>query len=146
MKVQAIIPLLPVLLPLVGAAPAPKGSNPPLKGSEDLVGYSPTEKIPSGPKPDLKYTLLPAQTQDPKIGEYLNFENVESPQPIRGDTGGDDPGPRKLTGVYMLALTHTIFTGNEYYDRINSDKLAPPGTDNGATINAQWPMGMSCLW
>ena len=37
----------------------------------------------------------------------MNFENIESPQPIRGDTGGDDPGPRKLTGVYMLALTLT---------------------------------------
>ena len=33
------------------------------------------------------------------------------------------------------------FTGNYYYDRINSDKLAPPGTDHGQTINAQWPMG-----
>lgn len=31
--------------------------------------------------------------------------------------------------------------GNYAYDRINSDKLAPPGTDNGQTINAQWPMG-----
>jgi hypothetical protein len=37
--------------------------------------------------------------------------------------------------------------GNNYYDQINSDKLAPPGTDHGQTINAQWPMGMSlpCL-
>lgn len=35
--------------------------------------------------------------------------------------------------------------GNTYYDQINSDKLAPPGTDHGQTINAQWPMGMSDL-
>lgn len=33
--------------------------------------------------------------------------------------------------------------GNDNYDRINSDKLAPPGTDSGSTINAQWPMGTS---
>jgi hypothetical protein len=33
------------------------------------------------------------------------------------------------------------FPGNLNYDRIHSDKLAPPGTDHGATINAQWPMG-----
>lgn len=33
------------------------------------------------------------------------------------------------------------FLGNLNYDRIHSDKLAPPGTDHGATINAQWPMG-----
>lgn len=31
--------------------------------------------------------------------------------------------------------------GNLNYDRINPDKLAPPGTDSGATINAQWPLG-----
>lgn len=36
--------------------------------------------------------------------------------------------------------THT-FLGNYVYDKINSDKLAPPGTDHGQTINAQWPMG-----
>lgn len=35
----------------------------------------------------------------------------------------------------------TSILGNLYYDQINSDKLAPPGTDNGQTINAQWPMG-----
>jgi hypothetical protein len=26
-------------------------------------------------------------------------------------------------------------------DKMNPDKLAPPGTDSGSTINAQWPMG-----
>lgn len=38
-------------------------------------------------------------------------------------------------------LSDRWLLGNYYYDRINSDKLAPPGTDHGATINAQWPMG-----
>lgn len=33
-----------------------------------------------------------------------------------------------------------ISSGNDAYHRINSDKLAPPGTDNGQTIQAQWPM------
>jgi hypothetical protein len=37
----------------------------------------------------------------------------------------------------------SFIAGNYYYDRINSDKLAPPGTDHGQTINAQWPMGKS---
>lgn len=27
-------------------------------------------------------------------------------------------------------------------NKMYSDKLAPPGTDTGATINAQWPLGM----
>ncbi|KAJ5355175.1 uncharacterized protein N7496_012387 [Penicillium cataractarum] len=125
------VQLLPALLCLVDAAPASvrrddSSSNPGLRGSEALVGYSPTEKVATGAKPDIKYTLLPGQKEDPDIGSYLDFENVENPQPIRGTTGSDDPGPR-----------------NYYYDRINSDKLAPPGTDHGATINAQWPMGLS---
>ncbi|KAJ5937500.1 hypothetical protein N7454_003842 [Penicillium verhagenii] len=118
--------LLFLLLCTVGAAPARRSSNPPLRGSEALVGYSSTEKIVSGTQPDLKYSLLPGQTDSPDIGAYLDFENIENPQPIRGSTGSDDPGPR-----------------NYAYDRINSDKLAPPGTDNGQTINAQWPMGLS---
>ncbi|KAF3391398.1 Oxalate decarboxylase OxdC [Penicillium rolfsii] len=122
--------LLPSLLSFVNAAPtrsdASSGSNPGLRGSEALLGYSATEQVASGSKPDIKYTLLPGQKEDSKIGSYLDFENVENPQPIRGTTGSDDPGPR-----------------NYYYDRINSDKLAPPGTDHGATINAQWPMGLS---
>ncbi|KAJ5675196.1 uncharacterized protein N7477_005130 [Penicillium maclennaniae] len=112
--------LLSALLPLVEAVPTGRSSNPSLRGSEALVGYSPTENVATGSKPDIKYSLLPGQKENPDLGAYLDFENVENPQPIRGSTGSDDPGPR-----------------NYYYDRINSDKLAPPGTDNGQTINAQ---------
>lgn len=96
------VQLLPALLCLVDAAPASvrrddSSSNPGLRGSEALVGYSPTEKVATGPKPDIKYTLLPGQNEDPDIGSYLDFENVENPQPIRGTTGSDDPGPRKFS-------------------------------------------------
>jgi hypothetical protein len=51
---------------------------------------------------------------------------VQNPQPIRGNKGGTDPGPR-----------------TEAYDRLNPDKLAPTGTDHGDVSNAQWPMGLS---
>lgn len=27
-------------------------------------------------------------------------------------------------------------------NKMYPDKLVPPGTDTGATINAQWPLGM----
>ncbi|KAF7589875.1 hypothetical protein BBP40_003587 [Aspergillus hancockii] len=118
--------LLPVLSTVYGA-PAGKtirdSANPPLRGSEDLLGYSKDNKLTEHSTEEIKYTLLPAQKEDPKIGSYLDFEKADNPQPIRGDLGGTDPGPR-----------------NYYYDRINSDKLAPPGTDEGQTINAQWPM------
>ncbi|KAJ5274085.1 hypothetical protein N7478_009210 [Penicillium angulare] len=81
---------------LVGtiAAPTKRASNPPLRGSEALVGYSTTENIASGTQPDIKYSLLPGQKENPDIGSYLDFENVDNPQPIRGSTGSDDPGPR----------------------------------------------------
>ncbi|KAB8210274.1 Cupin [Aspergillus parasiticus SU-1] len=101
-------------------------ANPPLRGSEDLLGYSSDNKLSDHSTEEVKYTLLPGQKEDPKIGSYLDFEKADNPQPIRGDLGATDPGPR-----------------NYNYDRINSDKLAPPGTDNGQTINAQWPMGLS---
>ncbi|PYH48075.1 putative oxalate decarboxylase [Aspergillus saccharolyticus JOP 1030-1] len=101
-------------------------NNPPLRGSEDLLGYSSSNTLSSQTTEDIPYTPVDGQTDDADLGVYLNFEGSASPQPIRGNTGGTDPGPR-----------------NADYDRINSDKLAPPGTDEGQTINAQWPMGLS---
>ncbi|KAJ5336071.1 hypothetical protein MYU51_009515 [Penicillium brevicompactum] len=125
MKLGVFTTLIPAILPVVCAAPARRDAdNPPLRGSGSLVGYSSSNKGGGDSPPDIKYTLLPGQKEDPKIGSYLDFQKADNPQPIRGSTGADDPGPR-----------------NYYYDRINSDKLAPPGTDHGQTINAQWPMG-----
>lgn len=94
---SSVLSVLPALIPLAAAAPAPappRSSNPPLKGSKGLIGYSPTNSIATGTH-SVKYSLLPAQTEDPKIGSYLDFEKVADPQPIRGSTGSDDPGPRK---------------------------------------------------
>ena len=51
--------------------------------------------------------------------------------------------PPTTSGFDRILSTLTFIAGNYYYDRINSDKLAPPGTDHGQTINAQWPMGKS---
>lgn len=95
---KAVQPLL-ALLPVVNAAPARRydssGSDLGLRGSEALLGYSLTERVASESKPDIKYTLLPGQKEDAKIGSYLDFENVNNPQPIRGSSGSDDPGPRE---------------------------------------------------
>lgn len=89
--------LLAACLPLVNAAPTRRGSNPPLRGGDALVGYSPSEQVASGTQPDIQYSLLPGQKVDPNLGGYLDFENVKNPQPIRGTTGSDDPGPRTFT-------------------------------------------------
>ncbi|KAF1984267.1 oxalate decarboxylase [Aulographum hederae CBS 113979] len=99
--------------------------NPPLRGSPDLTGYAPTSDL-STPSSEFDYKLVPGQKDDANDGYYLDFSNVDAPQPIRGSKGGSDPGPR-----------------NPLLDKQNSDKLAPPGTDHGGVINAQWPMGLS---
>lgn len=39
-------------------------------------------------------------------------------------------------------LELSIGPGNAEMNKMYSDKFAPPGTDAGATINAQWPLGM----
>lgn len=94
MKFQLLVTLLPVVLPLVHGAPARRDtSNPGLRGSNSLVGYSPDNKGGSDSRPDIKYTLVPGQKDDPKIGAHLDFEKADNPQPIRGPTGADDPGP-----------------------------------------------------
>ena len=72
------------------------------------------------------YTLTPIQQAPAKDGLILNFEDVEASQPIRGDSGGDDPGPTTYE-----------------YERLNPDLLARPGTDQGDVPNAKWPMGLS---
>lgn len=48
------------------------------------------------------------------------------PQPIRGDFGGTDPGPRNVT-----------------LDRMNPDLLRPPATDIGDVPNLKWPFSLS---
>ncbi|KAF7173976.1 hypothetical protein CNMCM5623_006246 [Aspergillus felis] len=125
MKTIHILHAFLLVLPWANGAPTAQPSNPPLRGSEDLQGYSSNNKI-TEQSTEVKYTLVTGQKDDANNGVFLDFEGVENPQPIRGNLGGSDPGPR-----------------NSYYDQINSDKLAPPGTDHGQTINAQWPMGLS---
>ena len=78
------------------------GQNPPLRGDKTLMGYSSSNNHP-GLKQNIEYTLLPGQKEDPDIGTYLDFENVKNPQPIRGPTGGPDPGP----SMYRTLFAHT---------------------------------------
>ncbi|GAB7362579.1 hypothetical protein MBLNU230_g2894t1 [Neophaeotheca triangularis] len=72
------------------------------------------------------YELVDGQKEDPDLGLYLDFTESENPQPIRGNEGATDPGPR-----------------NRAIDRQNSDLFARPGTDSGDVPNAKWPMGLS---
>ncbi|QGA18862.1 hypothetical protein EYB26_006547 [Talaromyces marneffei] len=125
---QGITTLAGVLLTfkLATAAPAAPAFSNPLRGGENLIGYSPTNTISNENTETISYQLAPGQTDTADLGVYLDFDGVENPQPIRGNTGGTNPGPR-----------------NAEMNKMYSDKFAPPGTDAGTTINAQWPLALS---
>ncbi|KAF2421225.1 Bicupin, oxalate decarboxylase/oxidase [Tothia fuscella] len=105
--------------------PLASAGVPGLRGSSALLGYDP-KNVLTTEDTHVQYQPVPGQTDEANLGTYLDFENTPNPQPVRGSKGGTDPGPRTAD-----------------YDKINPDKLAPPGTDHGQTINAQWPMGLS---
>lgn len=84
------------------AAQAAPASNPGLRGSGDLVGYSPSHDVPVK-NTSVQYELVKGQKEDMDKGVYLDFENVENPQPIRGSHGGTDPGPSMFSFSFSIA-------------------------------------------
>lgn len=69
------------------------------------------------------------QEADAELGLYLDFNSAtfpNGPQPIRGDLGATDPGPRTFE-----------------YEKLNPDLYAPPASDSGDVPNAMWPLGLS---
>lgn len=86
------------ILPVYGAPLAKvdtRDANPPLRGSESLLGYSSSNPKSTQNTDNIPYTPVPGQTATSTDGFYLDFDNEESPQPIRGTKGATDPGPRK---------------------------------------------------
>lgn len=116
--------------PALATPYGPAGASGSLRGSENLAGYQPNDPVDKSlpaTVPSSEYELAPGQSEDPDLGLYLDFTNVENPQPIRGGTNAPtDPGPR-----------------NTLLDIQNSDIFAPPGTDSGSTAQAKWPLGLS---
>ena len=66
-----------------------------LRGSEALLD---ADGNPINP-PDTSLVndpqYVPGQTDDATLGVYLDFNQVDQPQPVRGTKGGTDPGHRK---------------------------------------------------
>lgn len=100
----------------------------PLRGHPSLLGVITKEVNPesSASVSSDKYELAPGQGASAELGIPFTFEDTTNPQPIRGDLGSTDPGPRTYS-----------------YDRLNPDTLAPPGSDSGDVEQAKWPMGLS---
>ncbi|KAL3965307.1 hypothetical protein ACCO45_002311 [Purpureocillium lilacinum] len=111
--------------PPIPTATAASGS---LYGGSSLLGGnarlpdvdSDTAQLPEKPQ------LVNGQDADADLGLYLDLNSVDEPQPIRGDYGQVDPGPRTFQ-----------------YEKLNPDLFAPPGTDAGSVPNAVWPLGLS---
>ncbi|KAF4550420.1 Cupin-like protein 1 [Elsinoe fawcettii] len=108
----------------------PPGASGQLRGPASLGGYSASNQVssPDTAIPASDYQLAPGQEADEDLGFYLDFSNIDNPQPIRGTPGNapTDPGPR-----------------NRPLDKESSDFFAPPGTDAGSVPNAKWPLGLS---
>lgn len=114
---QGITTLAGVLLTfkLATAAPAAPAFSNPLRGGENLIGYSPTNTISNENTETISYQLAPGQTDTADLGVYLDFDGVENPQPIRGNTGGTNPGPRE----FFLCVDRT---GTEHWARQRRDE------------------------
>lgn len=98
-----------------------------LYGGEDLLGgNAPLPDVSSESAVVENPEFVDGQSADRKLGLYLDFNSVEAPQPQRGGYGATDPGPRTY-----------------YYEKLNPDLYAPPGTDSGDVANAMWPLGLS---
>ena len=90
----------------IAIATVPDATNGPpqatgsLYGSPSLLGNNgahPDDTIPPGEGAVVNDgTLVPGQTADADDGLFLDFQNAANPQPIRGDGGATDPGPRKF--------------------------------------------------
>ncbi|KAL6407277.1 oxalate decarboxylase [Ilyonectria robusta] len=99
-----------------------------LYGDSSLLGGNAPlpdpDKSDSAVVDDPKY--VNGQDADADLGLYLDFDDADPPQPIRGGLGATDPGPRTYE-----------------YEKLNPDLYAPPGTDTGDVPNAMWPLGLS---
>ncbi|KAB5545483.1 RmlC-like cupin domain-containing protein [Coniochaeta sp. 2T2.1] len=121
--------------PVAGVTPTTPASDRPtvppgvgdLRGDTGLLGGNTPDPPPNAdsaivPNPE----LVNGQEADARLGLFLDFNSVDAPQPIRGEGGQTDPGPRTYE-----------------YEKLNPDTYAPPGTDAGSVPQNMWNMGMS---
>ena len=98
-----------------------------LLGPTGLVGYDPNLPFSNEDTmiPENEIVFAPGQKDD-KIGAPFDFSNVPTPQPIRGNKGSSDPGPKQPE-----------------IDKTHPDILAPPQSDHGDVPQLNWPMDLS---
>ncbi len=100
----AIGAALPLSIP-TGQAIGPPGSSGSVYGTEEFLGPNGNPVDPADSAIVTNYKLVPGQTADADLGLYLDLAETENPQPIRGSTGGTDPGPRMRSLCIFVANT-----------------------------------------
>lgn len=68
-----------------------------LLGGKSLLGVGDYSATPSIPGTTATGSLVAGQTASASLGLYLDFTQAQAPQPIRGENGGTDPGPRRIS-------------------------------------------------
>ena len=86
---------LPVDIP-EGQSPGPPGYSGSVYGSPNFAGPDGNPVDTADSAIVSSYQLVPEQQEDADLGLYLDLNEVQNPQPIRGSNGGTDPGPRKV--------------------------------------------------
>ena len=95
-----------------------------LYGAPTLVGPHPN--FPSPTNHEIVVDFAPHQNDNEPTDIWLDFTDVDTPQPIRGSAGG------------------TIATNqNIELTKQNADTFAPPLTDKGDVAQLKWPMSLS---
>ena len=88
----------PAAQPSVDPVYGPPGASGDLRPSPDLVGYDPSNRVPTSPSTNIpadKFELAPGQSEDRDLGLFIDLSNVKNPQPVSDSTTGPtDPGPR----------------------------------------------------
>lgn len=97
-----------------------------LRGPTTLRGYDDSYPFPTENTHPENVEYAPGQKDDEPEGGFLNFDDVDVPQPIRGNRGGTAASNRNL----VLEKQHP-------------DSLAPPVTDHGSVAQLEWPLGLS---
>lgn len=93
-------------LQLTQAAPALlEKRDPPagLRGPSSLLGYAESNGVSDENTDTVKYVPAKGQNDNANIGAYLDFTDIDDPQPIRGTKGGTAPFDGKSAQVRYMA-------------------------------------------
>ncbi|RPB21164.1 Bicupin, oxalate decarboxylase/oxidase [Terfezia boudieri ATCC MYA-4762] len=97
-----------------------------LRGPTTLRGYDESYPFPTQNTHPDKIEYAPGQKLDEPEGGFLDFNDIDNPQPLRGNRGGTIASNRNIA-----------------LEKQHPDSFAPPITDKGSVAQLEWPLGLS---